>query len=159
VEALIKPRVYLETTIFNYYFDKDREGHVETVKMFEAIGQQKFQGFTSAYVVRELLNASEPKKTYMISLIDVYGIKTLSANDEALRLANIYIANGVIPAKYRFDALHIASATLNNINYLLSFNFSHINKDRTKTMSSQINLREGYSIVRICTPKEVFSYD
>lgn len=147
--------MYLETTLFNYYFDKDRNGHIETVKLFEAIGQQKFQGFTSAYVVGELVNASEPKKSNMLRLIDTYGIEILAINDKAERLANIYIAEKVIPAKYRLDARHIATATVYSLDYLLSFNFAHINKNKTKTMSSQINLREGYTIVIFCTPKEV----
>ena len=33
-----KLRLYLETTVFNYYFDIDREGHYDTIKLFEAIG-------------------------------------------------------------------------------------------------------------------------
>jgi hypothetical protein len=40
VEALTKPRVYLETTMFNYYFDHDRVGHEATIRLFEAIDNE-----------------------------------------------------------------------------------------------------------------------
>ena len=39
-----KLRLYLETTVFNYYFDVNREGHCDTVKLFEAIGTGLYEG-------------------------------------------------------------------------------------------------------------------
>jgi len=41
------PRIYLETTLFNYYFEKERDAHVDTVKLFEEIKAGKYQAFTS----------------------------------------------------------------------------------------------------------------
>ena len=51
---LSKMRVYLETTMFNYFFDTDRDGHADTVRMFEAIGKGEYEGYTSEYVTFEL---------------------------------------------------------------------------------------------------------
>jgi len=42
-----KLRLYLETTMFNYYFDSERDGHSATVKLFEAIGAGEYVGYTS----------------------------------------------------------------------------------------------------------------
>jgi len=122
---LPKLRVYLETTVFNYYFDTDRDGHAETVQMFEAIGRGEYEGYTSRYATYELENAPEPKQSNMMSLITKYGIKELKTNDEAVRLANIYLSEGALPAKCALDSAHIAIATIHSLDCVLSFNFGH----------------------------------
>jgi hypothetical protein len=89
----------------------------------------------------------------MLSLIDQYKINILERNNETFNLAKLYIENKIIPQKYFNDALHIASASINKIDCLLSFNFQHILKTKVKTQL--VNLREGYHIVTICKPSEV----
>jgi hypothetical protein len=82
----------------------------------------------------------------------------LKPDDEAVRLANIYIREGVIPAKKLLDSSHIASATIGHLDCVLSFNFQHINRVRTKERTAVINKREGYREILICEPKEVLDY-
>lgn len=62
------PKIYLETTMFNYYFDKERDAHADTVKLFEEIASGKYEAYTSAYVINELSDADELKKSNMLSL-------------------------------------------------------------------------------------------
>jgi hypothetical protein len=147
--------VYLETTLFNYFFDADRDGHASAVRMFEAIGKGEYEGYTSRYVTYELEDAPEPKRSNMLALIDKYNIKMVETNDEAEYLADMYIREGALPAKKVLDSTHIASATVNCLDYVLSFNCQHINKDTTKERVAVINRREGYKSVRICKPEEV----
>jgi len=54
-----------------------------------------------------------------------------------------------------YDGIHIAIATTNDIECIFSLNFKHINKLKTKTMTSIINAREGYRQVIIASPMEV----
>ena len=154
-----KQKIYLETTVFNHYFDKDREAHVATVKLFNDIKAGKYEAYTSAYVVEELEDAGEPKRSYMLALIGEYGINVLSVDDDAERLAEIYVREGVIPVRFTYDGLHIAIATTNDLECIFSLNFKHINKLKTKTMTGVINLREGYRQVIIASPMEVESDD
>jgi predicted nucleic acid-binding protein len=154
-----KPKVYLETTMFNYYFDTDRDAHPATVALFEAIGSGEFAGFTSDYAVNELLNAQEPKKSNMLALIEKYKISKIKSSEQIKRLADRYIANRVIPENKQLDALHIAAASVNEIDYILSLNFKHINKLKTKRLVEVINLNEGYKGVQICSPMEVIDYE
>ena len=151
-----KLRVYLETTIFNYYFDAERDGHADTVRMFEAIGRGEYEGYTSQYVIYELQNAPEPKRTNMLALIDTYGISIIREDDEVTRLADTYLQEGALPAKCSLDSVHIATATVKKLDYILSFNFQHINRLKTKRLTADINTREKYKSVIITTPKEVF---
>jgi predicted nucleic acid-binding protein len=141
--------------MFNYYYDTERDGHAATVKMFEAISAGQYEGYTSEYVAFELRQASEPKRSEMLALIEKYGIVVLEPDEETTRLADLYICEGIIPTKYRFDGTHIACASTNGLDGVLSFNFQHINKLKTKEMSALVNLREGYKSVIICTPMEV----
>jgi hypothetical protein len=100
-------------------------------------------------------NATEPKKSDMLALIDRFQITVLDASEEADRLANVYIQNGIIPEKKNIDAQHIAIATVHEIGIILSYNFKHINKLKTKTLVPAINQSEGYLPVIITQPKEV----
>jgi predicted nucleic acid-binding protein len=150
--------VYLETTMFNYYFDDDRLAHDATVAVFEAIGKGEISGFTSVYAIGELQSADDPKKSDMLDLIDKYRIETLPGTPEVEALADKYISNGIIPANKRLDSLHIAVASINSLDYILSLNFKHINKQKTKRSVELINLNEGYRGITICSPMEVIDY-
>ena len=152
-------KIYLETTMFNYYFDKDRESHADTVKLFEEIKSNKYEAYTSTYVTDELNAADEPKRSQMLSLVKKYNIVVLRNNEEAELLADIYVNDGVIPVKYRYDGLHIAIAAIYDLDYIFSLNFQHINKLKTKMMTSNINIRQGYKPIYICSPMEVVEYE
>jgi hypothetical protein len=96
-------RLYLETTLFNYYFDADRDGHTDTVKLFKAVSVGEYEAYTSNYTVTELKDAPEPKQSNMLKLIEKYGIVMLNADDESDRLADRYISEGVISPNHRYD--------------------------------------------------------
>ena len=148
-------RLYLETTVFNYYFDKKRNGHADTVKLFEAIGRKEYEAYTSGYTVIELEDAPEPKRNKMLSLIDEYHITVLGITSESSRMADLYIAKNIIPPKFRNDGAHIAIASIHGLDCILSYNFKHINKLKTKILTERVNRAEGYNGVVICTSKEV----
>jgi predicted nucleic acid-binding protein len=151
-----KLRLYLETTIFNYYFDEERDGHEDTVKLFEAIGKGEYEAYTSEYVTLELKKTvQERKRNNMLDLIEDYNINMLNSDDEVLRLGNLYLANNVIPKRYLLDSLHIAIATVNDLDCVLSYNFGHINRLKTKVLAGRLNREEGYNSIVICTPREV----
>jgi predicted nucleic acid-binding protein len=155
----LKKSAYLETTMFNYFFDEVRDGHLATVAFFEAVGRGEIEAYTSQYVIGELQAAAEPKQSDMLALIDRYHIVILERNDEAERLADMYIAaNDGIPAKKQLDATHIAVASVRRLQYVVSWNFKHINKERTRNMVRYINPKEGYEAITLCEPWEVI-YD
>ena len=147
--------MYLETTAFNYYFDTDRDGHEDTVRLFEAIGAGEYDGYTSAYVTTELYDAKEPKRSNMLALIEEYDIKILDYDERAIRLADLYIENEIIPSAYRIDSSHIAMASVYDLDCVISYNFGHINRAKTKILTARVNRDEGYNVIVICTSKEV----
>ena len=151
-----KQKIYLETTLFNFYVDDDRGfAHDSTVMLFKEIAAGKYEAFTSAAVIEELAKAQSEKYEKMSNLIQQYSISILALNDEADRLADIYVAEDIIPLKYRTDGLHIAIAAVNDLDMIISMNFLHIVKRKTKLMTGNINILNGYRAVEIFNPMEV----
>ena len=143
------PKIYLETTMFNYYFDTDRDAHADTVKLFEEITIGKYEAYTSRTVIEELEKTKSEKREKMFSLISGYEIPVLETNVEAEALADIYVAEKVVPARYRTDGLHIALASVNDLDMIISMNFQHIVKRKTVKMTAAINAVNGYRAVEI----------
>ena len=151
-----KPRIYMETTMFNYYFDEERgEHHKYTVRLFEMIREGVFEAYTSTYVTDELENAEKEKRERMLTLIDEYNIRLLGENDEIRRLGGIYVERTIIPKGFITDAMHIATATVYRMDMIASMNLKHIVRKKTIEMTGDINIENGYDVVRICSPKEV----
>lgn len=82
--------------------------------------------------------------------------KKIETTEEAQILAQMYIDEKIVGKTSLLDCQHIATATLNYADVLVSWNFKHIvNLMRIKGYNS-INLREGHHTLEIRTPKEIF---
>jgi len=153
-------KIYLETTVFNFYFADDApDKRADTLLLFKEIAQGKYEPYTSDHVVEELLEASEPKQSQMLDLIRQHNVVVLPESSEANRLADLYVAEGIIPKKYATDAIHIAVTTVNGLDFIVSYNFKHIVKMKTVTMTEVVNLRERYHRIGIYSPTEVVEYE
>jgi len=152
-------KVYLETTIFNRFLEDNREYNRESKVLFEKISQKEIEAYSSTYVIEELDKASEPKRSIMLNLIHQYKITVLEIDKRAYDLSDIYIEMGIIPQKFRIDGIHIAMAAINNMDCIVSLNFHHINKLKTKMATEIIHRMKGYNNPFICTPMEVIDYE
>lgn len=152
--------IYIETSVFNFCFsDQDEEKKKDSLRLLEEIRSGKYKPYVSASVLEELSRASDPKKGKMISLIAEYDMQLLPVNPEAERLADVYVTEGIIPEKYRADGVHIALTAVNGLDFIVSYNFTHIVKRKTIEMTEIVNFREGYKRVGIYSPTEVVEYD
>ncbi len=76
---------------------------------------------------------------------------------EAASLAEAYLAHGIVGPGSRSDALHVALATIGRVDVLVSWNFKHIvNLGRIRLFNA-VNLEQGYGLIEIRTPREVFA--
>ena len=148
-------KIYLETTIFNRFLEENREYCTETRKLFDKILQKEINAYTSAYVLEELDKAPEPKRSEMINLISKYEITVLEIDQRAYDLSETYIEMGIIPLKFKIDGIHISMAAIHNMDCIISLNFHHINKLKTKMATEIIHRMNGYNNPFICTPMEV----
>ena len=82
-------------------------------------------------------------------------IVLVALSHEAEELAQAYIDGGAIGASMRVDALHIALATVARVDVLVSWNFKHIVNLRRIHAYNAVNIRNGYPLLEIRTPREV----
>ena len=119
-------KVYLESSIFNFCFADDApDKRQDTWKLFEEIKERKYDPYTSFVTVDELNKTKDSlKREKMLALINEYDIGILDDDAEADVLADDYVREGIIPIKYRDDALHIAVATIAEMTHYFELEFS-----------------------------------
>ena len=90
----------------------------------------------------------------LIALIDNDYAEFVEATEEAYDLAQEYITENVVGQTSFSDCVHIALATIHHADYLISWNFKHIvNVQRIRGYNT-INLRNGYPLLEIRSPRE-----
>ena len=86
-------------------------------------------------------------------------IEYVELTEEAVNLAGKYITEGVIGRGKLVDAEHIAIATINRVDVLVSWNFRHIVNLRKIRGYNSVNLKYGYPLLEIRSPLEVITYE
>jgi hypothetical protein len=106
----------------------------------------------SDVVFDEIGRCEEPKQSFMMSKIGEINSQDIKQDDESERLSALYFELGGLPPKSKDDAMHIAIATVNNCDVILSWNFKHIVNLRAMKAVEAVNLMEGYNPIRILSP-------
>jgi hypothetical protein len=155
-----KPKLYLETTIFNFYnYGKAQQKQSDTRAFFDRIKSGKYEVYTSMYAVEELKRVQAIHFAEMYGLITDNGILALPKSQKAEQLADIYMERHIVPTVYPDDARQIALATIEGLDCVVSWNMGHIVKQKAMIGTGIINKREGYLPVILSTPKELLEYD
>ncbi|MCL1817485.1 MAG: hypothetical protein FWG35_01050 [Spirochaetaceae bacterium] len=140
----------MENSAIGGYFDDEFKEH--TRKLFDKFKNGIYKPIISSHVIAELENGAPD---YVKENLKTINYEEHSVNDEMLKLAEKYMEQKIVSENYYADALHIAVATVIGVDVLVSWNFKHIvNLDRIRLFNS-VNLREGYSILEIRSPREV----
>lgn len=144
--------VYADTSTIGGCFDEEfKEWSIALFEEFKVGGKLLM---LSDLTMKELELARKEIRDKVNEVPERYKIIT-AINDEVINLAETYITEGALTSKSYNDALHIALATLNNSDVLASWNFKHIvNLNRIRLYNS-INLKLGYRILEIRTPREI----
>ncbi|MFO0320833.1 MAG: type II toxin-antitoxin system VapC family toxin [Bacteroidota bacterium] len=152
----MKQRIYIDTSVFGGYFDEEFAEH--TAPLFERLKNNEFTLLFSTVTQEELEGAPEKVKNLVKSLKPEY-TDFLDTNDEVVNLALEYISERVVGQTSYADCLHIALATINRADFLVSWNFKHIvNVDRIRGYNS-INIKNGYKQLEIRSPREFEKYE
>ena len=147
-------KVYTDTSVLGGYYDKEFQEW--SVALFNEFLQGTKHIMFSELTAQELEFAREEIRVLILE-IPLKNRIDIGITDEAILLAETYIIEGALTNKSYNDALHIALATLNNADVLASWNFKHIvNLDRIRLYNS-INLRLGYRLIEIRTPREILN--
>ena len=152
----MKQRFYFDTSVFGGVFDIEFEE--VTLQLFERVKLGKVVCVYSDLTETELVKAPEKVREYFKNL-PKENLERIEIGDEAINLATKYIEEKVVGETSFNDCLHIAIATLNKVDILVSWNFKHIvNVYRIRGYNS-INLRMNYLSLEIRSPKEILEYE
>jgi len=151
-----KLKYYIETSVFNFVFADDEPSRRDLTKyLFQKVQGDNVEIYISEVVITEINDAPEDIKNKLLSLIKKYKPYVIPIDEETKLLANKYISEGIIPEKFIADALHIAVTSVNDLDVIISWNFKHIVKLKTKIEANGVNKLLGYREIEICTPEEV----
>ena len=151
----MKQKIYIDTSVVGGYFDE--EFKEATIKLFERLDNNEIIFVVSDLLDLELINAPQHVKEHLLKY-SVDKFQRVELNEEAIKLADTYINEKVVGKTSVEDCRHIAMATIHKVDVLASWNFKHIvNLDRIKGYNS-VNLRLGYSMIEIRSPKDLVNY-
>mgnify|MGYP005870187537 FL=1 len=151
-----KQRIYLDTSVFGGYFDDEFQDF--TKPLFERIKSEEFIIIFSTVLETELKFAPE-KVRNLVKEIENKDTEFVEETDNAVELATEYIAERVVGETSYSDCLHIALATINQADLLISWNFKHIvNIERIRGYNS-INIKNGYKQLEIRSPRDLMNYE
>lgn len=151
----MKQKVYIDTSIVGGYFDV--EFKEATIMLFERLERDEIIFVVSDLLDLELIKAPLHVKEHLLKYSSDR-FQRVELTEEAIFLADQYISEKVVGKTSVEDCRHIALATLNKVDVLASWNFKHIvNLDRIKGYNS-VNLRLGYSMIEIRSPKDLVKY-
>jgi hypothetical protein len=145
------PRVYVDTSVIGGCLDE--EFAEESRSLMEMANRGQVILLVSDLLARELDDAP-PDVRAVLAQLPADAVEKVSMSDESAQLLGAYLAAGVLDAGHTADAHHVALATIAKVDLILSWNFRHIvHVDRIRMFNS-VNLRNGYPIMEIRSPKE-----
>jgi len=150
----MKQKVYLDTSIPSRYYDDERPEDRRITRLWWKNELPAFEAVIFEVTSKELEATPDEEKQKRL-LVLVKDIPVVKVTNEAEALSKKYMGANVIPDEYEDDALHIAVATVNNVDVLISWNFRHLVNEETRTKVNAINLLNGYREIKIDSPLEL----
>lgn len=158
----MKPRVYVETTIVSY-LAANPSGNLVTAahqKITHDWWDQRrssFDLYTSGLVLSEV-GAGDPEVARRrLALLEA--LPLLEPGPQVESLARALLERGPIPRGEPEDALHIALATVHGMEFVLTWNCSHLANAELRPALLATCASEGFELPLICTPEELMGED
>ena len=145
-------RIYVDTSVIGGC--EDEEFSMWSNVLMDGFRKGSWIILVSDLTLAELENAPKSVQAILKS-IGRKNIENVFLNDEARALSTKYMENNVVGKKHVADAQHIAIASVERADVLVSWNFKHIvNLDRIRAFNS-VNMKLGYPLLEIRTPREI----
>lgn len=154
----MKSSVYIETTIPSYLTawrspELVMAANQEATRKWWDESRAKFGLFISQLVIGEISNGDPEAVKRRIAVLE--DLPELALTDKAEALAAKLLLGAALPQKAKADALHIAIATVHGMDYLLTWNCTHIANAIMRPKIESICRAAGYEPPVICTPPEL----
>ena len=150
--------VYIETSILGYLTARPSRdivvaANIEVTKEWWNTRRGDFQLYSSQAVVKETSQGDVVIASQRLEILA--NLSLLDLNQAVLDLAEQFLERSNLPAKADIDAVHIATATVHGMDYLLTWNCKHIANAQIQGKLAEISLDFGYELPILCTPYEL----
>lgn len=154
----MQPTVYIETSIVGYLTSRRSDSlltaaNQELTHDWWDSHRVRFQVYVSAYVVSECSSGDNVAVNERLTAIR--DIPQLAVSDAVSELAFKLMKGVPLPEKAEVDALHISTAAVHGIEYLLTWNCKHIANASLRPRIEAVCRNAGYEPPTICTPQEL----
>ncbi|HEY7545472.1 MAG TPA: hypothetical protein VID27_11340 [Blastocatellia bacterium] len=151
----MKKTLYLETSVIGAYLDNGEPFRRDlTIRWWEH-ELSDYAPFVSPLVVRELERMTEPRRAAYLNLIR--DVPRLEISQEAAILADGYVARGIFHRKYISNALHVAVASVNKTDMIVTWDFGHLANVHRQARIQLFNTMAGFFVPMIVTPEFLIS--
>jgi len=156
------PQAYIETTVPSYYVARpsnrlSQAARQASTRKWWDEGCSGLELVTSLETLDEAAQGDQTVAAARLNLL--HHVPLLTMNETAIALSTELIQSEIIPKKAASDAIHIAIATVHQIDYLVTWNFKHIAnpflRDRLQTTVSNL----GFRLPTMCSPEELLEND
>jgi hypothetical protein len=155
----LKASVYIETSVISYlvsYPSRDLvvAGHQQITHEWWHRRRQQFECFISE-AVRKEAEAGDPTEAQ--KRVDaIRDVAVLEMPEAARELARCFLDQGALPPKAAADALHIAIATTTGMDFLVTWNCTHIANAQVEKKLADLCRVSGWDLPIICTPEQLW---
>ena len=154
----MKPKLYIETTIPSYLVSAPSRdlvvaGHQQITRLWWDNRKDQFNIFISQFIIDEVSAGDHKQAKKRLDIVAPFA--QLEITDEVTRLAQALLNDRVIPRKAATDAAHIAVAAVHGMDYLMTWNCSHIANATIFNSVKRVCSEQGFSFPIICTPEEL----
>ncbi len=155
---MTEPTAHIETTMIGHLMgrilaDPLVAGRQLVSREWWKYATYKYRLFGSQLVIDEYSAAYPDAAAERLAVLDA--LLFVAASPDAYALTKELMRAGAIPASEPRDALHISLATVNGLEYLVSWNFKHIANATTREKIEQVCRGAGFEPPIICTPDEL----
>jgi len=152
------PKTYLESSVVSYLAARPASNvlaaaHQQLTHDWWKRRRENFDLYISVEVMNEIRRGDAAAAQLRLGF--VAGLPVLETDNEARALAAAIIRSSAVPAKASADALHIAVATVNGMEFLLSWNCTHIANGFVQRAINRICRDLGYDPPLVVTPEEL----
>lgn len=154
----MKPKVYLETTIPSYLTawpsrDLIIAAHQQITQQWWQTRRAEFDLFVSQIVLQEAGAGDKEPAARRLAILEK--LPLLEQTEAVTAFAQELVEDVPFPERAAVDALHIAMAVVNGMDYLLTWNCTHIANAALRSPIEAICRSKGYEPPVICTPEEL----
>ncbi|WP_417914888.1 type II toxin-antitoxin system VapC family toxin [Candidatus Electronema sp. JM] len=150
--------VYIESSVISYMTARPSRDVITsarqaiTFEWWDAY-KDRFEIFISELVIEEI--SSGDMAAAQKRLLTVEDVPVLETTGQAVQLAKLLIAENAVPESCSEDAMHISIAAVHGMDFLLTWNFKHINNANTREKIAKIITKVQLKSPVLCSPEEL----